>query len=169
MDMKSSLAVVAAITAVLAGGVLMLGGTGPGVSSASTPSSAGTPSAATGGGNDTAAGSGTGEQWSFTVDGIESCGTTCRDVTATLENTGNTTQTDVTVTTKVYSDGELLWEGSEGIGALKPGESDTTTRRIDLGYSGALAIEANDGYVTVRTVVSYDGGRTVFKDREQVA
>lgn len=169
MDRNSSFAVAAVTAAVLAGGVLMLGGIGPAESGTAGPSSVGGPSGTTGGGNDTAGSSGTGERWSFTIDSIESCGTTCRDVTATLENTDNTTRTGVTVTTEVYADGELLWEGSEDVGTLEPGASNTATRRVDVGYRGALAIKSNDGYVTIRTVVTHDDGRTVFEDRKQVA
>lgn len=171
MDRKRWLGAVAVIAVVLAAGVLMMGGTGPATSNASNPSPDG-PSSGTASVNDTAGQNDTaetGEEWSFTIDSIESCGNTCRDVAATLENTGNTTRTGVTVTTKVYADGELLWEGTEDAGTLGSGESDTATRRVDVGYTGGLAIESNDGYVTIRTMVSYDGGRTVFEDRKQVA
>jgi hypothetical protein len=124
-------------------------------------------STASSGGNGTAAGLGPG--WSFGIDSIEACGNTCRDVTATLENTGDTARENVTVITEVYAEGDLLWEGTNRIGRLEPGEANTATRRVDVGFDGGVAIQSNDGYVTVRTVVSYDGGRTVFEDRKQVA
>jgi hypothetical protein len=171
MDRKGWLVVTTVTVAVLSAGVLMLGSTGPASSNASGPTTPDTPSATPGGNDTTDAGptSPTGGKWSFGIDSIESCGDTCRDVTATLDNTGTTTRTGVTVTTKVTADGELLWEGTETVGTLEPGESSTATRRVGVGYTGALAIEANDGYVTVETVVRWDGGTTTFEDRKQVA
>lgn len=124
-------------------------------------------STASSGGNDTAADPGPG--WSFGIDSIEACGNTCRDVTATLENTGDTTRENVTVTTEMYAGEDLLWKGTNRVGRLEPGENNTATRRVDVGFDGAVAIQSNDGYVTVRTVVSHDGGRTVFENRKQVA
>jgi hypothetical protein len=171
MDRQGLLVVTAVTVAVLSAGVLMLGTTGPASTSASGPTTTGAPSGATGG-TDAALSDATGPaggEWSFTIDRIEGCGDTCRDVTATLDNTGNTTRTGVTVTTKVYADDELLWEGSEDVGTLEPGEASTATRRVDVSYTGALAIEGNDGYVTVVTVVRWDGGTTSFENRKQVA
>jgi len=95
--------------------------------------------------------------FAFTVDAIEECSRTCRDVTSTLTNQQNTTAADVTVYTRIYAgnstDGDVVWEGSEDVGTLEADGSYTTTRRVDLSYGDAYAIEQEDGWITVETAV----------------
>jgi len=95
--------------------------------------------------------------FAFTVDAIEECSRTCRDVTSTLTNQQNTTAEDVTVYTRIYAgnstDGDVVWEGSEDVGTLEADGSYTTTRRVDLSYGDAYAIEQEDGWITVQTTV----------------
>ena len=111
----------------------------------------------------------TAPNYDFTIERVEECGTTCRDVTARLANAGAATRRNVRVTTKVYADGDLLWRGNETVGALAPGEAHTSTKRVKLGFSGAMKIRNNGGYVTIVTVVESDGGTTRFSDRRKVA
>ncbi|MBX0324167.1 hypothetical protein EGH21_14105 [Halomicroarcula sp. F13] len=109
----------------------------------------------------------------FTIDDIENCGQTCRDVTSTLTNQQDTTATDVTVYTRIYAgngtDGDVVWEGSEPVGTLDAGESYTATKRVELSYSEALAIENEDGWITVQTTVQSDDRTVTFTDQRQVA
>lgn len=105
----------------------------------------------------------------FQIDNIEECGTTCRDVTATLTNQREAAARDVTVTTRIYVESEQIWEGSEDIGRLAAGESATTTERVEIGYFDAAKIQNNDGYITVETTVTTADGTYTFSGRRQVA
>lgn len=185
-------AVVVLLVAATTGGVLFVGGLGPGESPSSptdespadstgtttadatteeTAASGGT--GETGGGNNTTTGTTTetsdSSAYRFTIQSIEKCGTTCRDVTARLANAGADERTNVRVTTKLYADGDLLWSGTETVGALAPGEAHTSTKRVDVGLSGGMKIQNNDGYVTIVTVVRSDSGTTRFSERRKVA
>lgn len=104
-----------------------------------------------------------------TVDRIEDCGTTCRDVTATLSNVGDATATSVAVEFRLSVDGDRIRANEESVGTLAAGESYTTAQRIELGYGDALAIERNDGWVTIETVIRFDGGTVVTAEERQVA
>jgi hypothetical protein len=104
--------------------------------------------------------------YDVTVERMEECGTTCRDVTARLTNTGDRDRRDVVVETRLYA---LLWRGNATVGRLAVGETHDQTERVDLGYRDALAVERNDGVVTVQTIVHSATGRTVFEERRTVA
>lgn len=105
----------------------------------------------------------------FDIVNIEKCGDTCRDVTATLANTGQETRQNVRVTTEVYADDDLLWTGNETVGTLEPEESHTSTKRVKLSYWDGIKIKNNDGYVTIVTVVRSDSGTVRFEERRKVA
>ena len=105
----------------------------------------------------------------FAIVNVEKCGDTCRDVTATLTNTGQETRQNVRVTTEVYADGDLLWTGNETVGTLEPDESHTSTKRVKLSYWDGIKIKNNDGYVTIVTVVRSDSGTVRFEERRKVA
>ncbi len=143
------------------------------------PTSTGTPynadgSASSGDGS----GSGTGDDasgapFSFTIDSIEKCGQTCRDVTATLTNEQNDTATGVTVYTRIYAGNstdasDLIWEGRQDIGTLEAGGSATETQRVELGYGEAYQVEQNDGWITVVTTVDTDDQTVTFEDQRNV-
>ncbi len=107
--------------------------------------------------------------YAFTIETIEKCGSTCRDVTARLTNSGGETRREVRVTTKMYAGDDLLWSGNETVGTLDAGESHVSTRRVKVGFSGGLAIKSNDGYVTIVTVIDSASGTTRFSERRKVA
>ena len=111
--------------------------------------------------------------FAFTVDAIEECGQTCRDVTSTLTNQQNSRAEAVTVSTRIYAgndtDGDVVWEGSEDVGTLEAGESYSTTRRVDLSFRDAYAIQRADGRITVRTTVETNDRTVTFTDRRTVA
>jgi hypothetical protein len=175
---RRTLVAVVALLAVVAGGLLVLdgglpGGT-PGVSESTTttagtgPGADGTTSgAATGttGGSGIDAG---GSDYAFAIERIEPCGNVCRNVTARLTNEAETAREDVRVTTRMVVDGDVIWSGNESVGTLAPGESHTSTRRVDVGFTGGLKISANDGYVTIVTVVRSEDGVARFENRRKV-
>jgi hypothetical protein len=115
----------------------------------------------------------TGPAFAFGIDRIETCGQTCRDVTSTLRNEGDDRATGVVVSTRVFvgngTDGDVIWRGTERVGALAAGEAHTATRRVELSYSEGLAVRRADGWITVQTTVASDQRTVTFADRRQVA
>jgi len=111
----------------------------------------------------------TSASFAYTVDTIEKCGQTCRDVTATITNDGNETATSVTVETNIYTDGDLIWEGGEEIGTLEAGAEYTSTQRVELSYGDAAKVEDNNGWITIETIVRFDGGQEVITEERQVS
>ncbi|WP_115864752.1 hypothetical protein [Halorussus litoreus] len=136
-----------------------------------TATDSGTPSEPTGTATAAATTATAGEDagYDFAIQRIESCGTTCRDVTARLTNVGSEAREDVRVTTSLYADGDLLWQGNETVGRLDAGEAHTSTKRVKLGYADGAAIQGNDGYVTIITVVRSADGTARFEERRKVA
>lgn len=110
----------------------------------------------------------TSASFAYTVDNIEECGQTCRDVTATITNEGNETATNVTVETNIYTEGDLIWEGEEDIGTLEAGADYTSTQRVELSFGDAMKVEDNDGWITIETIVRFDEGQEVITEERQV-
>jgi hypothetical protein len=144
-------------------------GAGTGGTATATPTAA--PATPTGDGGDTTTATAT-PPFAFSVDRIETCGTTCRDVTSRLTNQRDEVASDVAVTTRIYAgngtDGDAVWTGSEQVGRLGPGESYTATRRVELSYGDAFAVR-NEGWVTVETTVRTADRTVTDTDRRQVA
>lgn len=115
----------------------------------------------------------TGPAFAFTVDSVERCGRTCRDVTTTLTNDGDAAASNVTVYTRIYAgngtDGDVVWEGRRDVGDLSAAQSRTGTERVSLSLTNALAVERNGGWITVRTTVHSDGETTTNTRRRNVA
>ena len=109
-----------------------------------------------------------GPRYDVSVASVESCGPTCRQVTATLTNRDDEPHENVSAVIRVYSDGTLLWKGTQRVGTLAAGESYTTTERVELSYGEAFTVRANGGYVTVETTVHSDAGTVTFSERRQV-
>lgn len=107
-------------------------------------------------------------QFDFTVREITECGRTCRDVTAALQNRGEANATDVVVRTELYTDGDRIWEDEESVGTIAAGEEYETTKRVELGYGGALKVQNNDGQVTIRVTVRHADGVQRFERNETV-
>lgn len=113
--------------------------------------------------------------FTFTIDDIEDCGSTCRDVTATLDNNQNDTATDVTVYTRIFSGenntetDDMVWEGKEEAGDMEPGESYTTTKRVELSLQEARQVDQANGWITILTTVQSDETTVTFQDSKQVA
>lgn len=112
--------------------------------------------------------------FTFAVDETEECGTTCRDVTATLNNEQNETATGVTTYTRIYAGenntdtGDVVWEGTVDVGTLEGGASHTTTERIELSLQDAQKVDQNDGWITIQTTVESDDTIVTFQESRQV-
>ena len=108
----------------------------------------------------------------FAIENIEECGQTCRDVTSTLTNQQDTTAEDVVVYTRIFAgqgtDGDVVWRGDADVGTLGPGQSYTTTRRVELGFQDALAVQNADGWITVQTTVETADRTVTFTEQRQV-
>ena len=114
-----------------------------------------------------------GEPFSFAVEQVEQCGQTCRDVTTSLVNQQSSEATNVAVETRIYAgnetSGDPVWTGEEDVGTLPAGELETTTKRVDLSLSDALAVEQNGGWITIETTVRPDDKSMRIVERRDVA
>jgi hypothetical protein len=114
------------------------------------------------------------QPFEFEIVRTEECGATCRDVTVELTNTRTTTVDDVAVATRVFAGNEtterrLIWTGREAVGTMAGGETVTSTRRVELGFGGALAVRNNGGWITIVTVVRSDRETVELERSERVA
>jgi hypothetical protein len=107
-------------------------------------------------------------QFDFRVERVKNCGPTCRDVTLTVVNTGETAVRDVRAVTRIRAGDSVVWQGSESFSKLRPGESRTVTKRVNLGLFEAAQVRLNGGRVTVLTTVTWDSGRETFRERRKV-
>ncbi|KTG10880.1 hypothetical protein AUR64_06770 [Haloprofundus marisrubri] len=105
----------------------------------------------------------------FSVGEIEECGTTCRDVTAEVRNTGNESIDDIDVEVHIFADDDEVWDGNVEVGSVDAAASQQETIRVELGYMDAYKIKQNDGYITVKTTVTTASGTFSFEERRKVA
>jgi len=114
------------------------------------------------------------EPFTFTVDETTECGTTCRDVTATLNNEQNETATGVTTYTRIYAGenntdaDDVVWEGTVDVGTLDGGASHTTTERVELSLQEAWKVDQSNGWITIQTTVESDDTIVTFRESRQV-
>lgn len=114
------------------------------------------------------------DAFSFTVDNVDECGTTCRDVAATLHNNQNVTATGVIVFIRIFAGedntdmGDLVWERKVEVGTLEAGGSYTTTERVELSIRDARKVERENGWITILTVVESDEKTVRFQESERV-
>lgn len=117
----------------------------------------------------------TGPAFAFTIDQIQECGLTCRDVTATLHNNQESAETEVTVYSRIYAgqnstdSDALVWEGKQDVGTLEAGAPYTSTRQVEISLQAAQQIEQAGGWVTIVTTVQSDERTVTFRDSERVA
>ena len=129
----------------------------------------------TDGGGPDGTSSGDAEPFTFAVDETTECGTTCRDVTATLTNERNETATGVTTYTRIYAGenntdvDDVVWEGTVDVGTLEGGASHTTTERVELSLLEARKVDQNGGWITIQTTVESDETTVTFRSSERVA
>lgn len=115
------------------------------------------------------------EPFTFSIDSIEECGQTCRDVTSTLNNNQNETASNVTVYVRIFAGEEntdaedIVWEGTDEVGTMEADGTYTTTERVELSLQEGRAIDQEDGWITILTTVESDDTTVTFQDSEQVA
>lgn len=88
---------------------------------------------------------------------IKDCGWTCREVPATIKNTGEEAAHNVDVEVRFYCNGDRIdINGQEYIsldlGTLEPGESQTRTEEIDVGFGGGLCIRDNGARIVFKVI-----------------
>lgn len=111
----------------------------------------------------------------FTIDSIEECGLTCRDVTVSLFNNQDQSASNITVYTRIYAGqnntaaGDRIWSGQEAVGSLAAEDSYTTTRRVELSFQEAQKVDNRDGWITIVTSVETADQTVTFQNSEQVA
>lgn len=113
------------------------------------------------------------EPFAVTIDRVEECGRTCRDVTVSLTNRQSDPASDVTVYTRVFAgnstdEDDVVWRGTEDVGGLAAGETHTTTKRVELTSSEAYEVQQADGWITVQTTVQTDDRTITFVERRNV-
>jgi hypothetical protein len=111
--------------------------------------------------------------FTVSIDQISSCGTTCRDVTATLTNQQPEPAEDVTVFTQIYvgnstAAADRIWEGSQSLGTIPAGASVTRTQRVSLSYAEAYSVQQHDGWVTVVTTIQSTDRTVTVEERRDV-
>lgn len=112
--------------------------------------------------------------FTFAIDDIETCGQTCRDVTATVTNNQNETATGVTVYSRIFAGQNntnpdaLVWEGKEDVGTLESGGSTTSSRRVELSLLEAQEVNQEDGWITILTTVESHDTSVTFQDSDEV-
>lgn len=113
------------------------------------------------------------QPFAVVIDGVEECGTTCRDVTVSLTNQQAEPAGDVVVYSRVFAGNstagsDLVYRGEESVGTLGAGETYTTTERVELSYGDAYAIDQADGWVTIQTTVETADRTVTFTERRDV-
>ncbi|MFD1599055.1 hypothetical protein [Halobellus rarus] len=176
--------VLALLVAVVAGAVVIGGDALPGSDGADSdpfPTATSTPGETTqtsadsepAGTTDTAAASTPTPPFGFVIENIEECGTTCRNVTSTLTNQQDTTAEEITVHSRIFAgqgvdEDDQIWRGEEPVGTLGPGESYTTTREVELSFQEGLAVQNEDGWITIQTTVETADQTVTFTEERQV-
>lgn len=124
----------------------------------------------------TATGSATPEprpEFVTTVESVERCGQTCRDVPSAVTNEGSADATGVTVYTRIFvgqeTSGDVVWTGTADVGRLPAGASHATTKRVELSLADAAAVRSADGWITIQTTIQSDQRTVTFAESRQVA
>ncbi|ELZ83173.1 hypothetical protein C453_14246 [Haloferax elongans ATCC BAA-1513] len=191
--MKRSTLVVLAVLALVGGGVAtaFVTGVGPFASDddeldgefptqTATPSSGGDSSGGGDGGDSSGGDSDESSSdetstppFTFVIEDIEECGQTCRDVTSSVTNQQDDAATGVTVYSRIYvgnstAEDDVVWQGKEEIGGLESGESYTATRRVELSFTEAFAVQQADGWITIQTTIQSDEQTLTYTERRDV-
>lgn len=111
--------------------------------------------------------------FAFTIDNIEQCGQTCREVTATISNQQATSASDVAVYTRIYAgnstaEGDKVWEGLNEVGTLEGGGAATRTDTVELSLVEAGQVQNNDGWITIVTTVESAERTITFRNNRNV-
>ena len=106
--------------------------------------------------------------FTFDVRDVSECGTTCRDVTAALENDGDADAENVEIEIDVSADGEHLWTNVVDAGTIEAGDTYESTERVELRLSEAAAVQANDDRVEITVHVTHDDGEWTHETQERI-
>ncbi|GAD51877.1 hypotheical protein [Halarchaeum acidiphilum MH1-52-1] len=109
------------------------------------------------------------DPFALAVRNVSACGSTCRDVSVALTNTGHRTARDVRVDVTITTAGDRIWHDERTVGLLHRNETVTRTEAIDLGYVAAASVQANGGTITVRATVNSSLGTDVITRQRDVA
>lgn len=169
---RPTIALVVGVVVVVAGVALVVGDelrderTDPGDRPTAFPTTTAAGPGATGGTSP--------QPFRFTIDRVEACGRTCRDVTTTLANARDEPATGVTVRSRLFAgrnttrEADAVWAGRREVGTLEGGESRTITHRVELSLRDALAVQRRGGWVTVQTSVRSESATVTLVETEQV-
>lgn len=154
---------------------------GPGGDDTATPTATATDGGTATPASDTATPAGTatptatpfGSAFSYAINEITECGSTCRDVTATLTNDQDDAAEDVVIVTEMYagnqtSEDALVYTSNESAGTLGSGESHTFTQQLELTLSEAADVRDEDGWVAIVTTIHSEGETKSFVTRRQI-
>jgi hypothetical protein len=118
-------------------------------------------------------GTATVDPFDVSVERVEECGQTCRDVTIVVANEQSTTAENTTVYTRVFAgndtDGTALSENRRRVGGIEPGRSTTLSERVTLSGSDLVAVGNADGRITVQLTVQSDEETMTVTERRDVA
>jgi hypothetical protein len=105
-------------------------------------------------GGDGADGGGSGDLgYDVDVGEVRECGTTCREVSIALTNTGTVAATELVAETRISTGGTIIWTDTESIGRLDAGETYRTTRRVELSVEDGARVRRNDNVVSIQLVL----------------
>jgi len=107
--------------------------------------------------------------FAFTIDNVSNCGQTCRLLNSTVRNELDRAAENVTLHIQIFTEDEGVWEGTTQVGDLESSESATSTTRIEVSPRNGLAIQQNDGNVTIVTDVRATNASQQFTHEDNVS
>lgn len=113
----------------------------------------------------------TGPAFAFTVESVDRCGRTCREVNAALHNRRDEVAKGTVVYTRIYAgnstdEEDLVWADNREIPSVEGGGVYRSTDRVKLSPQKAEEVRENDGLVTVEATVEGQHGTERFVARE---
>jgi hypothetical protein len=98
-------------------------------------------------------------QYNVELNSMAECGTTCREIDYTVQNTGRATAESITVRIRVQTGGDEVYNETQSIDNI-PGRAQKSgiVHRIEVGIGGGTTIKSNDGEVTLFLEPEADDG-----------
>lgn len=98
---------------------------------------------------------------------MSSCGLKCRELPATLRNTGDDVAHDVNVRAEFFCKGKLVEVNKRKfqgfyVGTLEPNTDKTETFRLEVGFKDSICIKSN-GVSVVFTITSRERTKKIEK------
>ncbi|SDG35415.1 hypothetical protein [Halorientalis regularis] len=89
-------------------------------------------------------------QFNAELNSITKCGTTCREIDYTIQNTGRAAAEGVTARIRVRTGGEQVYNEAQSIDNIPSrAQKSGIVHEIDVGIGGGSKIKSNDGEVTL--------------------